>query len=278
MTSTVLPVRRPSLAQRVAPYGALANMWAKTLLVYSWSAVIDIIKSLLGTVVFVYFWRALYANTAVIGGLALEATLSYILLARIFQPIGGLYVTGAFDYLLREGNIAHLLLRPLDVQLAYYVQGLADLGVALARQVPVVAVALLFFGLHWPTDPVVWGVFIVSALLGRSVLFCFDYMLACSAFYTTSAWGLGFAISGLILFTGGGLLPLVMMPDGLRQIAQNTPFAQAIFVPISLLSGLTPLSEAPRLLVIQLLWLVGLAPLSRFMYAVAIRRITVQGG
>src|SRR5664279_2387786 len=115
MTNIVLPVRRPSLARRLAPYGALAAMWAKTLLAYNWSAVIDVIKGVLALVVFVYFWRALYAQTALIGGLALEATLGYILLARIFQPLGGLYVTDEFTYLLRQGNIAHLLLRPLDV-------------------------------------------------------------------------------------------------------------------------------------------------------------------
>ena len=37
-------------------------------------------------------------------------------------------------------------------------------------------------------------------------------------------------------------------------------------------------SEAPRLLLIQLAWLAGMAVLSRWVFAVAIRRITVQGG
>src|SRR5213075_2795924 len=118
----------------------------------------------------------------------------------------------------------------------------------------------------WPANPAVWGVFVVSALLGRSVLFCFDYILGCVAFYTTSAWGLGFAVFGLSLFVGGGLVPLVMMPEWLRQIVLNTPFAQAFYIPISLLSGVTPLSEAPRVLLIQCLWLLGLAPLSRLVF------------
>jgi ABC-type uncharacterized transport system permease subunit len=69
-----------------------------------------------------------------------------------------------------------------------------------------------------------------------------------------------------------------MMPTWLRLIAQNTPFAQALAVPIGLLSGLTPLSEAPRLLLLQLLWLAGLVPLSALVFKVAIRRVTIQGG
>ena len=278
MTSSAIALPRRRLGPRLAAYAALAGMVTKTFLVFHWSALISILQSLIGMVVFVYFWRALYANTAAIAGLTLEATLAYILLARIFQPLGSFNMVGEFGHQLQQGGITHLLVRPLHIQLAYYVQGWATLVVALGRQLPVVLVALVVFRLQWPTDPAVWGVFILSALLGRSVLFCLDWITGCLVFYTTSAWGVGFAMLGLTMFFGGGLLPLNMMPDWLRLIAQNTPFAQAISVPISLLSGLTPLSEAPRLLLIQLVWLAGMVPLSRLVFAVAIRRITVQGG
>jgi ABC-type uncharacterized transport system permease subunit len=69
-----------------------------------------------------------------------------------------------------------------------------------------------------------------------------------------------------------------MMPAWLRTIAVNTPFAQAIYVPISLLTGVSPLAAASRLLLGQLAWLLGLLPLSRLVFNRALRRITVQGG
>ena len=267
-----------SLRREGAAYAGLAGMETKKFLTYHWSAWVRILQSLIGMVVFVFFWRAIYANSTSIAGLTLDATLSYILLVRIFQPLSNADMVSEFGHQLREGGIAHLLVRPLDIHLAYYVQGLATLLVELGRQLPVVLVALLLFRLQWPTDPAVWGVFILSALLGRSVLFCLNYSLACVAFYTSSAWGLGWLVLNLTTFLGGGMVPLAMMPDGLRLIVQNTPFAQAIYVPISLLSGLTPLSEAPRLLLIQLAWLAGMAALSRLVFAVAIQRNTVQGG
>jgi ABC-2 type transport system permease protein len=267
-----------SLRRESAAYAALAGMETKTFLVYHWSAVVNVLKGLIGMVAFVYFWRAIYANSASISGLTLDATLSYILLARIFQPLGTFSMVSAFGHQLQAGGIAHLQVRPLDMQLAFYAQSLGALVVALGRQFPVVLLALLFFRLRLPTNPVVWGVFILSALLGHTVLFGVDYILGCAVFYTTSAWGLGFAVGGLTMFFGGFLVPLNMLPDWLRLIVQNMPFAQAIYVPISLLSGVTPLSEAPRLLLIQLAWLAAVALLSRLVFAVAIRRITVQGG
>jgi ABC-2 type transport system permease protein len=277
MTDALARLHRPS-ALNLGGYAALAGMETKKFLVYQWSVVLELIQNLIGTVVFVYFWRALYAQTSAIAGLTLDTTLAYVLLARIFQPLGAFMLVSEFGHQMRQGGIAHIQLRPVDIQLAYYVQNLATTLVSLARQLPVALVALLVFHLRWPADPAVWAVFILSALLGRSVLFCFDYILGSVAFYTTSAWGLGFAVFGLSLFVGGGLVPLVMLPDWLRVIVLNTPFAQAFYVPISLLSGVAPLSDAPRLLLTQLLWLLGLAPLARLVFAVAIRRVTVQGG
>jgi ABC-2 type transport system permease protein len=277
MTSALAGPHRPS-AVNLRGYAALAAMVAKTFLAFNGVVWMRILQSLVGLVVFVYLWRAIYANSTNFGGLAFETTIGYIMLARIFQPLGNFDLIFDFGNQLHSGGIVHLLVRPLDIQLAYYVQGLATLGLALARQLPVALVALLVFGLRWPTDPLAWGVFALSALLGRSVLFYLDWMLACVTLYVTEPWGLWVACLGLTTFLGGGLVPLVMMPDWLRLIVQNTPFAQAIYVPISLLSGVAPLSEAPRLLLIQLAWVAGMAVLSRWVFAVAIRRITVQGG
>jgi ABC-2 type transport system permease protein len=267
-----------NLRREGAAYVAIAAMVPKTLLAFGWSTWVRVFQSIIGMVVFVYFWRAIYAHTASIAGLSLEATLGYILLARIFQPLGYMDLVFEFGYNLTEGAIAYLLVRPLDLQLAYYAEDLATVATGLVRQVPVTLLAVLFFGLRFPADPVVWAVFILSAVIGRSVLFCMDWILGCITFYTTEVWGLHTAVLGLTAFLSGGLVPLNMMPAWLRLIVQNTPFAQAIYVPISLLSGVTPLSQAPRLLSIQVVWLIGMALLSRLVFRVAVRRLTVQGG
>jgi len=275
MSTAVSPPRLSAVNLR--GYAALAGMVTKTFLAYNWQAWTRLLQSIIGLVVFVYFWRAVYANSASIAGLALDTTLGYIILARIFRPLGYFDMIFEFSYQLREGGIAELLVRPLDVQLAYYVQGLANLAVMLGQQAPVVLVALLVFHLRFPSDPLTWAVFAVSLLLGRSVMFCLDYMLGCLTLYTTNEWGLNIASIGLTTFFGGGLVPLAMMPAWLQLIVNNTPFAQGVYVPIALLSVVLPLSDAPRLLLTQCLWLAGMIVVSRGFYNVAIRRITIQG-
>ena len=170
------------------------------------------------------------------------------------------------------------LLRPLDFQGQIYIAGLADALTGLVLQVPLALVAVVFFGLRLPLDPIVWACFLVSALLGRTVVFFFDWILGCLSFYIIEIWGLSMVRYGVGLFFSGLLIPLVMMPDWLQRVVSAVPLAQALYVPISLLSGITPISEAPRILLTQVIWLIGLGVLSRLVFRIAVRKVTVQGG
>jgi ABC-2 type transport system permease protein len=69
-----------------------------------------------------------------------------------------------------------------------------------------------------------------------------------------------------------------MMPAWLQNVAAAMPFAQAMAVPISFLSGIATLADAPRLWLIQIVWLLALLALSRLVFSVAVRQVTVQGG
>ena len=53
---------------------------------------------------------------------------------------------------------------------------------------------------------------------------------------------------------------------------------RALAVPVSFLSGISPAADAPRVWSIQLAWLAGLLVASRWIFSVAVRKVTVQGG
>ncbi len=82
----------------------------------------------------------------------------------------------------------------------------------------------------------------------------------------------------MALYFSGALIPLTMMPDWLRNIALILPFSQVVYLPVSLLSGITPVSDMPRIWLIQSVMLVALLFLSRFVFGRAVRVVTVQGG
>ncbi len=265
--------------QTTRAYGAMAAMMPKLFLAYQFQIWFNVAMEIITLIITVAFWRAVFAGQATVGGLTVAQTLNYVMLARIFHD--GAYSTSMlreFGELMREGGIQIALLRPLDFQGAMYLQKLALLGLNVMMRFPLAFVAWLLFGLQLPASPGVWAAAAVTLLLGQGVMFGFDWILACAAFYTTDAWGLATARQGLMLFFSGMLLPLAIMPEWLQQIATLLPFSHAVYLPVSVLSGLTPLNEVPRIWLLQAGYLAVLLILSRLVFRRAVRVITVQGG
>ena len=259
---------------------AFFNMTPKIFLAYSAWVWTEMALQIFAMLIFLYFWRAIYANAgqATLSGLGLVQTLSYVLLARIIGPALETGMIFEFGSAIREGLIGVELLRPVDFQWRYYLNQLAFMMMQLLVRMPLVLVALLFFDLQLPTDLATWGAFAVALLLGHAVLFCFDWMYACLAFYSTETWGMGVVREAVALLFSGALLPLVMFPDWLQAITAALPFAQVIYTPIALLSGILPPSQAPALWLTQLAWAAGLLVASRLFFNFSVRKITVQGG
>jgi ABC-2 type transport system permease protein len=268
-----------AIRRQVSIYGAMAAIMPKMFMAYSIWVWMSFFVQIIAMIIFVAFWRAIYAEEATIAGLSLQQTLNYILLAQIFETVmHSPSMIYRFGWLLRQGEMAIVLLRPLDFQAAEYVSNVGEVVMNLTLQIPMVIIAILFFDLRLPTNPAVWAAFVLTLFLGHALLFCFDWILACLAFYITEIWGLSVLRFGLSLFLGGTLVPLVMMPEWLRQITAASPFAQALYTPVALLTGITPLSAAPRVWLTQLIYLLVLLVLSRLVFKAAVRKITVQGG
>lgn len=268
-----------SLRRQASIYGAFAAMVPKQYLAYNIWVWMEFIVQIMTMTIFVHFWRAVYANaSAPLGGLSLQQTINYILLAQIVAPLVQNRVIFSFGFLIQSGQIAVELVRPVDFQLRHYVQELGGLLVFAVQKLPLLLLAWLVFGLQLPADPAAWGAFAVSFVLGASIIFFFDTLFACLAFYTTETWGLSVVRSGVAAFFSGALLPLTMLPEWLQRIGNLLPFAQSLYIPTSFLSGITPVSDAPRVWLVQLAWLVGLWVASRAVFNVAVRKVTVQGG
>ena len=73
-----------ALNRKLRVYGSMAAVVPKMFMAYSIWVWMDIFVSIIAVVIFVAFWRAVFASTATIGGLTLDQTLNYILLARLF--------------------------------------------------------------------------------------------------------------------------------------------------------------------------------------------------
>lgn len=250
----------------------------KFYLVYTNWVFMDLFSRFLLMVIVTSFWRAVYENTTTISGLSLEQTVSYILLANLFGGIVFNSVIFDLGFMIRQGDIIQEMLRPVDFQWTFFIRQFSRNVIGLFVSLPLTLIAVIFFKLQLPSDPMVWFTFLVALILGQAVIFLFDWMLACAVFYTNEAWGLAVMRESIALFLSGLLVPYAMMPDWLKALATATPFKQAGAVPVSILSGATAMAEIPGIWATQLLWVLGLLVASRAVFNFTSRKITVQGG
>jgi ABC-2 type transport system permease protein len=269
-----------AIKRRARVYWAFVAMMPKLYMAYSIWVWMQWIVQIIALVILVSFWSAVYGgNTASVGGLEKDQTLNYIILAQIFLPVVHAPQTiGYIGSLMRDGQIGIELLRPVDFQLANYIRNLGEVGVGLFVQIPLVVIGWLLYHFQLPTNLSTWLAFVITLLLGNAVVFFFDWCLACIAFYSTEVWGIMVMRYSLATFFSGSLIPMVMMPDWLQNIMAALPFSYSLYMPVSILSGITPVSEMPRIWGFLVAYLITLILFSRLMFKVASRKVTVQGG
>jgi ABC-2 type transport system permease protein len=269
-----------AIRRRARVYWAFIAMMPKLYMAYSIWVWMQWIVQVIALVILVSFWTAVYAGgTASIGGLVKDQTLNYIILAQIFLPVVHAPQTiGYLGMLMREGQIGIELLRPVDFQLANYIRNLGEVGIGLFVQIPLMIIGWLLYHFQLPTDVTTWAAFLITLFLGNAVVFFFDWCLACLAFYSTEVWGITVMRYSLATFFSGALIPLDIMPDWLQNIMAALPFSYSLYMPVSILSGITPTSEVPQIWGFLLVYLVILVLLSRLVFSFASRKVTVQGG
>lgn len=197
------------------------------------------------------------------------------------MPVG-LFGGGLFDELterVRSGAVAIDLHRPVSLLAIRLAE---DLGRAtfelLTRGAIPLVVGGLLFDLAWPGRVSTWLLFAVSLLFAVVVGFALRYLLGLLAFWIIDVSGPRDLLVLCQVFFSGSILPLVVFPDWLRQLADVLPFRTLVQIPIDVFLHEDTGSSALSGLVIQVGWVAVLLGLGAVLTRTAVRKVVVQGG
>ncbi len=186
-------------------------------------------------------------------------------------------LTRRIDQEVRSGQLAYLLGRPCSYIFYNFAQYMGERLVRFTINGIVAAgVALVFVGpphLTW-MGVVTWPLVTFLAL-------CIDFVAYFSigllAFWTEDTNSFSFVFSRLTLVLGGVLAPLEIFPQPLRSIAQALPFSAILYGPARTLVHFE-LYPFLGLLEQQLITIAVGCVILFAIYAVAIRRVSINGG
>jgi ABC-2 type transport system permease protein len=222
-------------------------------------------------------WEAVYAGRSEVDGVGADTLLVYLTIAAL----GGWFMPSMTAWTIQErvlsGDIALDLVRPF----AYLKQVLAqDIGMAwgYAPTLVVFVPAALLVGSLAPPSLVNFLLYLVSFALGFLVSSLIGMHIGLLAFWLQQVNGIRAIVAVLTGFLSGALVPLWLMPDGVRLVFQLLPFQAMAFLPASIYSGQATGREALEPLAIQLLWIGLLLVTVRWVWKRAQDRIVIHGG
>ena len=215
--------------------------------------------------------------------MGMEALSSYIWLQQAFLTLFAMW-NWEMEILesVKTGTVSYELLRPTDIYGMWMARSVANrLARAALRMAPVIVFSSLLpapYGLRLPASPAAFGLFLLSSVLMVLVVCAYSLLVYALTFYLTDPNGIMVLSVAAADLLSGSIVPIPFLPEGLRQIAQLSPFGSMQNVPLRLFSGDIPLSEAPAVMGLQLFWIVALISAGYLLTQKGLRRTVILGG
>ena len=144
--------------------------------------------------------------------------------------------------------------------------------------VPIMVVVVPLFGIQGPPDPALYAWTLLSFLLALAINTQLNFLIGCLAFYLKSIGGVIRAKHISIDFLSGVLVPFSFFPAWVQTLAAWLPFQGLSYVPVTIYLRKRGGGDLYWSLLIQAAWAVGLFLLGRWLFARAVRAVTLQGG
>lgn len=231
----------------------------------------------------ILLFHAFYRADASGFPMSFQATASYVWLQQAFLALFMAWMMDKeiFDSIV-NGNVSYELCRPINIYHMWFARNFASrLSKAVLRCMPILLVATLLpkpYGLMIPKNLPAFLLFLLTLFMGLAVTVAFCMLIYISAFFTLSPDGIRMVAMSVVEFLSGAVIPLPFLPDRLRSLLELLPFASMQNVPLRIYSGDLSGMAMWRAILIQFIWLIVLIAAGKGLTALAMRKITVQGG
>jgi len=231
----------------------------------------------------ILMYTAFYESDPSAFPMTLEATITYVWLQQALLLLFAAWLIEheIFDDIV-SGNVVYELCRPIRIYDMWFARSIANrLSRAVLRCFPILIVAAFLpqpYGICAPASAGHFALFIVTTVLGFLVTVAFFMLVYALTFFTISPSGLRILITSVVEFFAGAIIPLPFFPDGLREVMELLPFASMQNVPLRIYSASMGGSEMGRAIALQVFWLLTLLGIGRALCALAMKRMTLQGG
>jgi ABC-2 type transport system permease protein len=251
----------------------------RTLLQYRAAAVAGFGTQLFWGFIRVMIFSAFFASARGPMPMNLSEVITYVWLGQAMLMILPLRVGNEVEEMVRTGNVAFELLRPVDLYGLWFARAVASrTAPTLLRSVPMFVLALLFFGMAPPASAASGLAWIAATIGAVAVGASITTLLSVMLLWTMSGRGASQLLMACTWVFSGLVIPLPFYPEWAQPVLNFLPFRGMMDIPFRLYMGHIPAAEAPALLAHQVAWTLAIVMIGRMLLARGMRRLVVQGG
>ena len=232
-----------------------------------------------------YLYRALFASRpeaageVQIGGLSLSEMITYIAVAWIGRSFTFNNIDRTLAHQIQQGEIAMQLIKPYHVQTVMMFEAVGEAAFRLLLfTLPILAVIMPLFGIQAPPRPELYLWTLLSFVLALVINSQLNFLVGCLAFSLKNIDGVIRAKHISLDFLTGVLIPFSFFPAWVQTLMAWLPFQGISYVPVTIYLGKRAGMDLELALLGQLAWAVGLFLAGRWVWARAVRAVTLQGG
>ena len=266
----------------IRPYLPFARNVFQRLISYKANAIIFMFGDFLMLSVTYYLWKAIYGSTTenVLNGFTFEEMIIYLFISFLTSVMISVDISHDISREVKDGSIAINLVRPINYEMRMLFQGLGSIlyNFIIIFIIGFSIITFLFYNFFGYISILRIFIYFLSIILGIFINFYYSYIFGLISFKITNMWGLSQIMQAIINLLSGALIPIAFFPKWAQSINSFLPFSSAIYTPSMIYLGKIRGVDILFALGLQLFWAIVLMIISRKMWKVLIKGLTILGG
>ena len=235
--------------------------------------------ALINPLILIMFWRG--ANKDSLSG---QITVSELTIYYFFLIIAVTFLMSHIEedvayYDIKQGNLVRYLLRPISY---YWIKFYEELPYRVLQGfygLIILAIFFSFFGNFASPllTPLIFILSILIAIFAYFISFTFKMIVGLLAFWFVEIGGLFNMMEVIIVVFAGLIMPISLMPQQIKNLANYLPFSYIVYYPIFAFLGKFAAPRLVEIVLTQLLWLLILITVYKVLWIKGIKKFTGVG-
>lgn len=260
-------------------YLAILYVRMATLFQYRGAAFAGVATQIFWAIIKTMILTAFYAQVSAEQPISLVQAIIFIWIGQALLALLPWNIDKELEAQVKNGNVSYELVRPINLYCLWYARAFAIRTVpTIMRCIPVFIIAILFFELSAPISWAASLAFGVSLIFGAFLSAAITTLIIISLFWTISGEGIQRLMPHVALLLSGLIVPLPLFPEWLQPFLNLQPLRGVIDIPSRLYTGVIPAQEAFYYLGFQLIWILILVGIGKWLMDRALRQLVIQGG